>query len=444
MLPSCRRAISTGVFRDSSSLPTPRIISPLLYGLGWMLLGLSLSCSSVSSPSTAASASGTVSSSTPTPQPLSDPASAISSPELLSESWQVYRQRFIQPDGRVIDWESNSRTVSEGQAYAMLRAVLSDDPDTFERTLQWAENNLKRSALPSDADGRDYLWAWKWGERPDGTWGIQDGNFASDADIDAITALILAARRWQRSDYSDLAQKKLDDLWAQSTITVPALEASQTRRYLLPGPLAAFQLRPGQVYVNPSYLAPYAFRLFAAVETDPDRDWMSLVDSSYDILQQTQKLSVKGLPADWVVLDLAKSTLLAAPAGETLQSRYGFDAYRVWWRVAWDAVWFADVRAQQFLSSHLSYLRDLWQTQGQIPAVMDLSGQPLTPYEATAQYAMLYPAFQQFDPAIAQALYQQKLLPSYQDGIWDGDEAYYVQNLAWFGLFPAADLQDLF
>jgi hypothetical protein len=33
-------------------------------------------------------------------------------------------------------------------------------------------------------------------------------------------------------------------------------------------------------------------------------------------------------------------------------------------------------------------------------------------------------------------MYQQKLLKAYQNGIWDNTNAYYVQNLAWLGLFP--------
>ena len=104
------------------------------------------------------------------PVGLIHPDGASATPEaLLNESWMAYRQRFIQADGRVIDWEAQARTVSEGQAYAMLRAVLTDDPDTFEQTLAWAETNLKRPALPNDADGRDRLWAWQWGQRPQQT-----------------------------------------------------------------------------------------------------------------------------------------------------------------------------------------------------------------------------------------------------------------------------------
>lgn len=359
----------------------------------------------------------------------------LSRDDLLTESWQAYRQRFIQSDGRVIDWEDGGRTVSEGQAYAMLRAVMADDPATFDMTLRWAEDNLRRPSQANDADGGDQLWAWKWGRAADGSWQILDENFASDADIDAITALIWAARRWQRPDYLDLARLKLADLWDQSTL---ALDTGNRPRYLLPGPLDAFQPDANTIYLNPSYLAPYAFRLFAQV--DPDRDWLSLVESSYAVLDQVSVLSARGLPGDWVRLDMTTQTLAEVTAGSTLSSQYGFDAHRVWWRIAWDAVWFDEPRATAFLAENLSFLEQLWQRDQRIPAIFSLTGEPLVDYEATGQYAMLYIAFNSIRPTIATEMYQQKLLPAYRHGIWDNANAYYVQNLAWLGLFPPEDL----
>lgn len=379
------------------------------------------------------------------PAEVAPPAPVVDNPNqaLLSESWDAYRKRFIQSDGRVIDWESNSRTVSEGQAYAMLRAVMADDPAVFEKTLFWAEENLKRNSLPNDEDGQDTLWAWKWGERPDGSWGIQDPNFASDADIDAITALILADRQWNRPDYLELARQKLDDLWAQSVYTAASADAREVRHYLLPGPLQAFQAGAGKIYINPSYLAPYAFRLFAQVESDASQDWMALIDSSYDILAQTQQISPQGIPADWIILNATTETIQPSPAGSRLQSRYGFDAYRVWWRVAWDFAWFEEPRAREFLVAHLPYFQSAWQTESQISAILSLSGDGLVDYESTSQYAMLYPAFQQVNPEVADAILDQKLLSTYDKGIWDDADAYYVQNLAWFGLYPINILRSI-
>jgi endoglucanase len=351
--------------------------------------------------------------------------------EILQQSWAAYRQRFIQADGRVIDWEHDARTVSEGQAYAMLRSVFANDPAMFALTLKWAEDNLARRG--ADGQRTDSLWSWKWGKN-DQSWGVLDKNFASDADLDAATALILASRRWQRSDYLDLARTKLKDLWTLSTVT-----ASRRQRYFLPGPLPSFQPQPNQVYLNPSYMAPYAFRLFAQV--DRERDWRSLVNSSYQVLQNSIQLSEVRLPSDWVMLNLETGQFQTPPVDAWLLSTYSFDAYRVWWRVALDAVWFDEPKAKAFLAEHLPHIKELWRTQKEIPARINLRGFPTVRYEATSQYAMLYPALKINDAEIAADMRQQKLMSTYKNGIWDNDSAYYTQNLAWLGLFPATEMK---
>ncbi|MEW5858441.1 MAG: glycosyl hydrolase family 8 [Cyanobacteriota bacterium] len=368
-------------------------------------------------------------STTPT-SPASVAASPVSLPEstdnkdLLQQSWVAYRQQFIQNDGRVIDREGGDRSTSEGQAYAMLRAFFINDRDTFAKTLNWAENNLQRQ---TNGKRSDNLWAWKWGRDATGKWGILDRNFASDADVDVITSLILASRAWNRPEYLTLARTKLRDLWMLSTITVPS-----GTRYLLPGPKEAFQPQPSIIKLNPSYLAPYAFRLFAQV--DPAHDWLSLVDSSYQVLENSAQLSAVKLPSDWVILDTETGQFQPLPSSDPLKTQYGFDAYRVWWRVALDAAWFKSPQALQFLRQHMTPLQEQWRTQQKIPAQIDLQGQPIVDYEATSQYAMVYAALRLIDPATAEQILQRKLLPSYKNGIWDNDSAYYAQNLAWLGL----------
>ncbi|HEY9633359.1 MAG TPA: glycosyl hydrolase family 8 [Coleofasciculaceae cyanobacterium] len=381
--------------------------------------------SSAGQPEASASPSrkATVSSSTSSP---SLPESTANR-ELLEQSWVIYRQQFIQEDGRVIDYQDSDRSVSEGQAYAMLRAVLINDPTTFNLTLKWAENNLRRRS-PTGAF-TDQLWAWKWGKNKDGKWGAIDKNFASDADIDAITALILASRRWNRPEYLDIARTKLQDLWKFSTIAVPG-----GKRYLLPGPTEAFVPSPTTLYLNPSYLAPYAFRLFAQV--DSAHDWLSLVDSSYQVLEKSSQVSTVGLPSDWIALDTKTGKFQPLPPSSKLQSVYSFDAYRVWWRVAWDAAWFQSSEAERYLRTATKHLQTLLGTSSRLPAAINLQGKPTVNYEATSQYAMLYTALSSINPATAQQLLDKKLLPRYKQGIWDDESAYYTQNLAWIGLLP--------
>ncbi|WP_233715452.1 glycosyl hydrolase family 8 [Nostoc favosum] len=356
---------------------------------------------------------------------LTDLPKSTPNRELLAQSWDSYRQRFIQSDGRVIDYEASDRSTSEGQAYALLRAVLINDPATFALTLNWSENNLQRQAAGKRTDS---LWAWKWGRKEDGNWGVIDANFASDGDIDAITALILASRRWNQPEYLELAKLKLQDLWNLSTIS-----KTQGERYLLPGPVAAFVPDASTVYLNPSYFAPYAFRIFAQV--DPQHDWLSLVDSSYQVLENSAKLSRVGLPSDWVALNTKTGQYQTLPASSTLKSLYSFDSYRVWWRLSLDAAWFNSPQAQRYLVTSTQHLQKLWSKQS-IPARIDLQGKPLVDYEATSQYAMLYAAMQLVEPAIAQELLVKKILPQYKQGIWGDQSAYYTQNLAWLGLLP--------
>lgn len=354
--------------------------------------------------------------------------------ELLQQSWIAYRQRFIQADGRVIDREADDRTTSEGQAYAMLRAVLINDPETFACTFNWAENNLARR----DSEGKliDHLWAWKWGRTGLTNWQIQDSNFASDADIDAVTALILAAYRWNSPHYLEIARTKLKDLWLLSTAVTP-----DGSRYLLPGPKQAFWNQPEELILNPSYFAPYAFRLFA--QNDPTHNWMELVDSSYRALERSSQVSKVGLPSDWIVLNPKTGNYQPLPASHSLRSLYSFDAYRVWWRIALDANWFQEARAKQYLQRNIQHLRQLWQTQQKIPARIGLDGQPTVSYEATPQYAMLYSALNLIDPQIAEQVYQKKLSSQYRHGFWDNDSAYYTQNLVWFALLPTASFPAL-
>lgn len=365
-----------------------------------------------------------------TVSPVRNPSISMSSSvvnlELLQQSWEAYRQRFIQADGRVIDREDSDRSTSEAQAYALLRAVFMNDSTTFAKTLAWGENNLQRKAVGLRAD---QLWVWKWGRDPKGNWGIIDRNFASDADIDATTALILASRRWKSPQYLSLAKLKLQDLWNLSTVAVP-----EGRRYLLPGPREAFQTQPTRLLLNPSYFAPYAFRLFAQV--DPAHNWLSLVDSSYQVLENSSGLSAVGLPSDWVSLDTQTGVFQALPASSPLQTEYGFNAYRIWWRMSLDAAWFKEPLATSFMRQHLRHLEQLWHTRSQIPARIDLQGQPLVDYEATSQYAMLYAALRLLDPAAAEQILRRKLMPQYRNGFWDNESAYYTQNLAWFGLLP--------
>jgi endo-1,4-beta-D-glucanase Y len=330
----------------------------------------------------------------------------------LNQSWQAYVRRFIQADGRVIDHQRGGISMSEGQAYTMLRAVWMQDRAVFDRTYSWALNNLN-SRIRTDR-----LWAWKWGRSPAGQWHILDRAFASDADQDAAMALLMAYRTWSDERYLRDARATLADLWRLGTVEVSG------RRFLLAGD----SLCQGTVCrINPSYAAPYAYRIFAAF--DRQRNWSALVDSSYFLLDRVSDLTSTHLPPDWVLLDTTTGALTASTEKD---SAFSYDAFRVYWRIAADRELFRDMRADRYLKATLPWLTAKWKETGTLPAVIGSTGKPLAPYESPEMLAALMPAWRQDDPDLASAIHK-KLQAGFRDGIWADERSYYTQNWVWFG-----------
>jgi endoglucanase len=292
----------------------------------------------------------------------------------------------------------------------MLRAVWIGDQGTFRRTYTWATNNLRVRD--------DHLWAWKWGEAPGGRWGVLDRAFASDAEEDAALALLLGARAFREAQYGVDARAILSDLWERGT------RVAGGRRFLLGGDTLC---EGGSCRVNPSYCAPYAYRIFAA--SDPERDWMALVEGSYALLEEDCRLTSTHLPTDWATLRLDTGALAL---GTDADSRFSYDALRVPWRVALDEALFKEPRASTLLRTVLKWPRERWIRERRLPASVSRDGAPLAGYESLEMLATLGPAFLTSDPDIAETM-RRRLDASLKDGLWGDRDDYYAQNWAWFG-----------
>jgi endo-1,4-beta-D-glucanase Y len=331
---------------------------------------------------------------------------------ILNQSWAAYVGRFMQADGRVIDQKNGGISMSEGQAYTMLRAVWMQDRAVFDRTYTWALNNLNSGIRT------DHLWAWKWGKDPAGKWQVLDRAFASDADQDVALALLMAYRTWNDERYLQQARATLADLWRLGTIEVGG------RRYLLAGD----SLCQGRLCrINPSYAAPYAYRIFAAY--DGGRNWSALVDSSYVLLDRASALTSTHLPADWVLLDAATGALTASTEKD---SAFSYDAFRVYWRIAADRELFGEARADRYLKHTLPWLTARWKATGTLPAVIASTGKPLATYESPEMLAALMSAWRPYEPLLATTIHE-KLHARYKGGMWADESSYYVQNWVWFG-----------
>jgi endoglucanase len=333
-------------------------------------------------------------------------------PAILTESWSAYVKHFIQNDGRVIDPKGGGVSTSEGQAYAMLRAVWMRDRRAFDKSHQWAVDNLNSGIRT------DHLWAWKWGKTPQGRWQVLDKAFASDADQDAALALILAANTWNEPRYLSQARSVLKDLWELGTRTVAG------RRYLLAGDSLC---QPRECKLNPSYAAPYAYRIFGLY--DKSHNWTELVDSSYSLLDLASGLTKTRLPPDWVFLDVSTG---AIRLGNNKDSCFSYDALRVFWRIALDARLSGDARAEKYLRKASAWLVQEWQKRGRLPAIVTKDGKDLAGYESPEMLASVMPALQKNNPETASAI-AGRLRANFRDGVWYDRQSYYIQNWAWFG-----------
>lgn len=343
---------------------------------------------------------------------------------LLNSSWEKYSQKFINKDGRVIDDPKSEFTSSEAQSYALLRAVWVDDKPRFDIVWKWTKENLKRK--------EDNLFGWRWGKRADNSYGFLEGggdNSASDADIDIALALILASRRWNQEEYLKDAQPILNDIWDKETIEV------NTKRYLIAGNWANAE---DKLVINPSYFAPYAWRIFQTSDTKK-HNWNSLIDSSFEVLDKSSEDKLDkdksvGLPPDWIVL-IKNTSQISAPNIPGLTTNYSYDAVRVPFRVGLDYLWYQDPRSIDYLKKAFVFLEQEYKKEGKLYSSYDHAGNKLTDIENPVMYATSLGYFKFTNPDIAQKIYQEKIINLYSNATdnFKEDLPYYEQNWLWFG-----------
>ena len=340
---------------------------------------------------------------------------------LLEESWRAYLARFVQDDGRVVDRKAGGASTSEGQAYALLRAVWMNDRATFDTVLQWSDNNLRANIRG------DELFGWKWGHRDDGSWGIYDRNAASDADQLIALALLRAADRWREPAYRERARRLIADIWEKETVVI------HRTRFVLPGD---WHSPPGSaVQINPSYYFPFAYRVFAAV--DPSRPWMELVDLSYRVFGQCR--SRVGLPTDWCFVEPLSGELFVRSDLFDKSADFGYEAFRVFWTLAADYHWNREERALSLLEK-MGWLSRYFAIRGVLPAVVTFDGIPREEHKYLGLYGAYLPALALVDPETAARLYREGIQSSFHAGLWGDPEDYYAQNWTWFGVKLTSEL----
>lgn len=226
--------------------------------------------------------------------------------------WNAYKDRFVSPDGRIIDRGNGQMSHSEGQGYGLILAVSADDRPGFERIRQWTRDNLQ-------VRGSDRLLAWAWGQRPNGQWAVVDLNNATDGDLLVLYGLLKAFERWNDEGCRSEALELARDIKKHLVTNV------QNVPVLLPGYYGFVD--PGGLVLNPSYYVYPALQALARYDDDPI--WNRLLEGGMDLTHQARR-GPWNLPPDWILMN---------PDGldvfQKRSSRFGYEAIRVPLYLAW-------------------------------------------------------------------------------------------------------------
>lgn len=350
----------------------------------------------------------------------------FSEKRMLLELWTTYKNTILEKESlRALDKDENGDyiTTSEGQSYTMMRAVWMDDQETFGTVWQWTKDNMQRE--------EDHLISWKFGPVGDGKYGIQatvgGQNTATDADVDIAYALVMASNRWKNDDYLYDALPMIKSIWEKEVVIIkdrPVLVSNDIER-----------LNTESVLINPSYFAPYAYRVFAKIDTD--NRWLDLVDNSYALLFATadsrlDKTKSSGLNPNWARVNRTTGEVAPAPS---MDSNYGYDAFRTPWRLTLDFKYYQEDRARQLLAKY-TVLGDDWARNRKLAAVYSHDGNVVSGESVPAAYGANLGYFIVAGKNQGKDVYESKLLTLYDPDrqSWKEPLTYYDDNWAWFGM----------
>ena len=228
-------------------------------------------------------------------------ATALQPPAKTSAA--AFLNRYVAGNGRVVRRDQGDDTVSGGQAQAMLLSAALGQRGRFALVWGWARQHLQLG---------DGLLASRWAAGQ-----VANGQPASDADLDAARALLVAARRFGVGAYRAAGLRIARAVMSNETVIRGRF------RVLVAGPWAR-----GRGIVDPGYWAP---RTLAQLQSATGDIRFRQLEAS--AIQLTVNLTGAGpsLPSDWAAVSASGAIHpIAAPAGHpAAPPEYSIDAARV-------------------------------------------------------------------------------------------------------------------
>lgn len=338
----------------------------------------------------------------------------------IAEAYTSFKASYIS-EGHIV--QASGYTDARDQAGAMLMALWMDDQETFDELWGWAKLRLQGE------DGRLFHT-----NEP----GVNLRSL-TDANTDAALALLLAERRWNEASYGREGLRIARALWDSSVVEIDG------RPYLAAGDWAVSE---DYILFAPAAFAPYAYHIFAAA--DPEHNWSGLIDNGYEQLVQASSASLgerrsAGLPPTLVTIERATGRIASAPGLADGSTAFSADAARVYWRIALDARWHGDGRAQSFLEAS-DFLTDEWERKGRLAEQYSHGGNVLSDDESLMLYSAVLPKFLSVDEAAGHALYTAKISTAYTNtpaGMhWGDGKDIAEQRWAWMAAAFYLDVLD--
>lgn len=233
-----------------------------------------------------------------------------------------YRVRFDDP----------SQTVSEGIAYGMLLAAYAADRPVFDGLWLYYK----------DFRNRNGVMHWK----ISGCNSVVGQNGATDAEVDAAMALIVAHHQWGSTgsiNYNTDARALI--------AAIKTHEVESGSLVLKPGDMFG-----GSNITNPSYFAPGYFRIFGEFTNDASF-WNGVASRCYSVINNnlSRNNAVGGLVSDWCRADGTYSS--DASGYFDGGRRYHYDAARTPWRIAVDFAWYGNADAKTYSKKSSDFVR---------------------------------------------------------------------------------------
>jgi endo-1,4-beta-D-glucanase Y len=220
-----------------------------------------------------------------------------------------FLRTYMVDGGRIQRTDQGGDTVGEGQAYGMLLAAGIGDERRFDEIWSWTRAHMEQP---------DGLLAFHWvGGR------VVDPSPASDADLDATRALLVASCTFHRPDLRRSAIRIGNAILARETGRAGPLDILDA------GPWAD---KDGQLAFNPSYVDPLSLRALAAASGN--RRFVQIATDSTSVVNQL----ARPLPPDWASVNTQSGQAIpVSAAGATGGTGlFSYDAPRTLVRMAVD------------------------------------------------------------------------------------------------------------